>query len=253
MEYTVNRLAQVSGVSKRTLRYYDEIGLLRPERVNPNGYRIYGQMQVDLLQQILFYRELGLPLEEIREIVKNPGFDREKALEEHLTALLQKKRQTEILIYNVRKTLDSMKGRAIMSDKEKFEGFKRDLIKENEEKYGREVRDAYGEEAVEASNRKLAGMSKEEWKKQEDLSGEIMETLKAAMAEGDPAGKIAQKACDLHRQWLCMFWSDSAYSREAHRGMGEMYAADERFKAYYDRIQDGAAEFLRDALNIYCS
>lgn len=253
MEYTVNRLAQVSGVSKRTLRYYDEIGLLRPERVNPNGYRIYGQMQVDLLQQILFYRELGLPLEEIREIVKNPGFDREKALEEHLTALLQKKRQTEILIYNVRKTLDSMKGRAIMGDKEKFEGFKRDLIKENEEKYGREVRDAYGEEAVEASNRKLAGMSKEEWKKQEDLSGEIMETLKAAMAEGDPAGKIAQKACDLHRQWLCMFWSDSAYSREAHRGMGEMYAADERFKAYYDRIQDGAAEFLRDALNIYCS
>lgn len=253
MEYTVNRLAQVSGVSKRTLRYYDEIGLLRPERVNPNGYRIYGQMQVDLLQQILFYRELGLPLEEIREIVKNPGFDREKALEEHLTALLQKKRQTEILIYNVRKTLDSMKGRAIMSDKEKFEGFKRDLIKENEEKYGREVREAYGEEAVEASNRKLAGMSKEEWKKQEDLSGEIMETLKAAMAEGDPAGKAAQKACDLHRQWLCMFWSDSAYSREAHRGMGEMYAADERFKAYYDRIQDGAAEFLRDALNIYCS
>lgn len=253
MEYTVNRLAQVSGVSKRTLRYYDEIGLLRPERVNPNGYRIYGQMQVDLLQQILFYRELGLPLEEIREIVKNPGFDREKALEEHLTALLQKKRQTEFLIYNVRKTLDSMKGRAIMSDKEKFEGFKRDLIKENEEKYGREVREAYGEEAVEASNRKLAGMSKEEWKKQEDLSGEIMETLKAAMAEGDPAGKIAQKACDLHRQWLCMFWSDSAYSREAHRGMGEMYAADERFKAYYDRIQDGAAEFLRDALNIYCS
>ena len=148
MEYTVNRLAQISGVSKRTLRYYDEIGLLRPERVNPNGYRIYGQMQVDLLQQILFYRELGLPLEEIREIIKNPGFDREKALEDHLTALLQKKRQTEILISNVKKTLDSMKGRAMMSDEEKFEGFKRDLIKENEEKYGREVRKAYGEDAV---------------------------------------------------------------------------------------------------------
>lgn len=253
MEYTVNQLAQVSGVSRRTLRYYDEIGLLRPERVNPNGYRIYGQMQVDLLQQILFYRELGLPLEEIREIMKNPGFDREKALEEHLTALLQKKRQTEILISNVRKTLDSMKGRAIMSDKEKFEGFKRDLIKENEEKYGREVREAYGEEAVEASNRKLAGMSQEEWKKQENLSREIKETLKAAMAEKDPAGKTAQKACDLHRQWLCMFWGDGVYSKEAHRGMGEMYAADVRFKAYYDQIQDGAAVFFRDALNIYCS
>ena len=253
MEYTVNRLAQISGVSKRTLRYYDEIGLLRPERVNPNGYRIYGQMQVDLLQQILFYRELGLPLEEIREIIKNPGFDREKALEDHLTALLQKKRQTEILISNVKKTLDSMKGRAMMSDEEKFEGFKRDLIKENEENYGREVRKAYGEDAVDASNERLAGMSREEWNRQEELSKEILETLKAAMEDGSPAGETAQKACDLHRQWLCMFWGDGAYSREAHREMGEMYAADERFKAYYDKVQDGAAEFLRDALNIYCS
>ena len=253
MEYTVNQLAQISGVSKRTLRYYDEIGLLRPERVNPNGYRIYGQMQVDLLQQILFYRELGLPLEEIREIIKNPGFDREKALEDHLTVKKKKKRQTEILISNVRKTLESMKGRTMMSDKEKFEGFKRDLIKENEEKYGREVREAYGEDAVEASNRRLAGMSQEDWTKQEELSQEILDTLKAAMEIGDPAGELAQKACGLHRQWLCMFWGDGAYTREAHRGMGEMYVADQRFKAYYDKVQDGAAEFFRDALNIYCS
>ena len=210
-------------------------------------------MQVDLLQQILFYRELGLPLEEIREIIKNPGFDREKALEDHLTVLLQKKRQTEILISNVRKTLESMKGRTMMSDKEKFEGFKRDLIKENEEKYGREVREAYGEDAVEASNRRLAGMSQEDWTKQEELSREILNTLKAAMEIGDPAGELAQKACGLHRQWLCMFWGDGAYTREAHRGMGEMYVADQRFKAYYDKVQDGAAEFFRDALNIYCS
>ncbi len=247
MEYTVNRLAQISGVSKRTLRYYDEIGLLRPERVNPNGYRIYGQMQVDLLQQILFYRELGLPLEEIREIIKNPGFDREKALEDHLTALLQKKRQTEIL--HIKCKEDSgfyQKGRAMMSDEEKFEGFKRDLIKENEEKYGREVRKAYGEDAVDASDERLAGMSREEWNRQEELSKEILETLKAAMEDGSPAGETAQKACDLHRQWLCMFWGDGAYSREAHREMGEMYAADERFKAYYDKVQDGAAEFLAE-------
>ena len=91
MEYTVNRLAQISGVSKRTLRYYDEIGLLRPERVNQNGYRIYGQMQVDLLQQILFYRELGLPLEEIREIIKNPGFDRERLWRTILQPFCRKK------------------------------------------------------------------------------------------------------------------------------------------------------------------
>ncbi|WP_374971906.1 TipAS antibiotic-recognition domain-containing protein [Blautia producta] len=141
----------------------------------------------------------------------------------------------------------------MMSDKEKFEGFKRDLIKENEEKYGREVREAYGEDAVEASNRRLAGMSQEDWTKQEELSREILDTLKAAMEIGDPAGELAQKACGLHRQWLCMFWGDGAYTREAHRGMGEMYVADQRFKAYYDKVQDGAAEFFCDALNIYCS
>lgn len=83
--------------------------------------------------------------------------------------------------------------------------------------------------------------------------GEILDTLKAAMEEGGPAGETAQKACDLHRQWLCMFWGEEAYSKEAHKGMGEMYAADERFKAYYDKVLDGASEFFRDALNIYCS
>ena len=91
MEYTVNRLAQISGVSKRTLRYYDEIGLLRPERVNPNGYRIYGQMQVDLLQQILFYRELGLPLEEIREIIKIPDLTGKRLWRTILQSFCRKK------------------------------------------------------------------------------------------------------------------------------------------------------------------
>ena len=96
-------------------------------------------------------------------------------------------------------------------------------------------------------------MSQEDWTKQEELSREILNTLKAAMEIGDPAGELAQKACGLHRQWLCMCWGDGAYTREAHRGMGEMYVADQRFKAYYDKVQDGAAEFFRDALNIYCS
>ena len=96
-------------------------------------------------------------------------------------------------------------------------------------------------------------MSQEDWTKQEELSREILNTLKAAMEIGDPAGELAQKACGLHRQWLCMFSGDGADTREAHRGMGEMYVADQRFKAYYDKVQDGAAEFFRDALNIYCS
>jgi DNA-binding transcriptional MerR regulator len=103
MEYTVNELATISGVSVRTLHYYDEIGLLQPMRVAKNGYRLYGQKEVDLLQQILFYRELGVPLKKINEILSTTNYDREEELEKQLAALLQRKSQLEDLIANVKK------------------------------------------------------------------------------------------------------------------------------------------------------
>ncbi len=139
-----------------------------------------------------------------------------------------------------------------MSDNEKFEGFKQKLIDENEQQYGAEIREKYGEELVSGSNAKLKNMTKEQYNKAESLSAEISETLKAAMSEGDPKSELAQKACDLHRQWLQIYWPDGMYSKEAHMGLGEMYLADERFKAYYDGIEAGCAEFLRDALFVYC-
>ena len=252
MEYTVSQLARISGVSSRTLRYYDEIELLKPQKINSSGYRIYGQAQVNTLQQILFYRELDIGLDEIKEILSVPDFDLEKALEEHLIHLQQRKRRIDLLIGNVNKTISSLKGENMMDDKEKFQGFKKNLVDENEGKYGDEVRQKYGNEAVDDSNAKLMGMTKEQWIKQETLSKEINEALKHAVEIGDPAGEVAQKACDLHRQWICMFWKDGMYSKEAHKSLGEMYVADERFKAYYDEIEDGAAELLSEALNIYC-
>ena len=90
MEYTVSQLAKLSGVSPRTLRYYDQIGLLKPDRINSPGYRIYGKEQVDMLQQIIFYRELDVSIEEIKNIVQQPGFDQVTALENHFQNLKQK-------------------------------------------------------------------------------------------------------------------------------------------------------------------
>jgi len=252
MVYTVNKLSKLSGVTTRTLRYYDEIGLLKPERVGENGYRIYGQVQVDTLQQILFFRELGFALDEIKEIISSSDFDRKAALQHHLTSLLAKKHQIEALVENVSKTLSAMEGEAIMNDSEKFIGFKNKIIEENEKLYGNEVREKYGNEAVNASNAKLAGMSQEQWKMQNDLSNEIAEALKAAMEIGDPSCDAAQKACDLHRQWVSMFWKTGTYSKGAHLALAEMYVADERFKAYYEKIADGAAEFFLSAMKIYC-
>lgn len=140
-----------------------------------------------------------------------------------------------------------------MNDSEKFEGFKRKLVEDNEEEYGAEVRAAYGDDAVDASNAKLMGMTEEQYRAVQGTEQALFEALVAGMEEGDPAGDAAQKAADLHRQWLCAFWADGQYSPEAHKGIAEMYVADERFSAYYDKAAPGAAEFLRDAIKVYCA
>jgi hypothetical protein len=144
-----------------------------------------------------------------------------------------------------------MKGETIMTDTEKFEGFKQTLIDENEQKYGAEVREKYGDTAVNESNAKIKGLTQEQYDKSVQLSQEFEATLKAAFETGEPAGELAQKACDLHRQWLCVMYPK--YSKEYHRGLAEMYVADERFRANYDKLGEGCAEFLRDAINIYCA
>ncbi|HET7615392.1 MAG TPA: MerR family transcriptional regulator [Bacillales bacterium] len=249
MEYTVQKLGKLAGVSGRTLRYYDEIGLLKPARINSSGYRIYGRKEVDQLQQILFYRELGVGLEDIKAILASPDFDREAALKEHRAKLLGKRARLNDIIANVDKTILSMEGGIGMSDQEKFEGLKSRMIEENERKYGKEIREKYGEDAVEKSNAKVKNMTKEDHEAVTKLAKQVKETLAEAMASGDPAGEAAQKAADLHRQWLTFYWD--RYSKEAHAGLAQMYVDDERFKAYYDEIRPGAAEFLRDAVHVY--
>lgn len=249
MEYTVQRLAKLAGVSTRTLRYYDEIDLLKPARINSSGYRIYGGEEVDILQQILFYRELGVELKDIKEIITNPAFDRIGALKDHQEKLLAKRAQLDVLIANVNKTIASTEGRIHMSNKEKFAGFKKKMIDDNEKKYGQEIREKYGDETVDASNAKLMNMTEEQYEEMTQLSEEINKTLAAAMQTGDPAGELAQQAAESHKKWLMFHWKD--YSKEAHAGLAQMYVDDERFTAYYDQVQPGAAQFLRDAIHIY--
>jgi DNA-binding transcriptional MerR regulator len=249
MEYTVQKLSQLAGVSTRTLRYYDEINILSPARINSSGYRIYGEKEVDRLQQILFYREFEVSLEDIKKIINEPSFDRQEALKEHQQQLIEKRKQLDLLIANVEKTLAQTEGRSKMSDQEKFEGFKQKMVEDNEKTYGREIREKYGEETVNRSNDRLKNMTEEEYKEVKALEKSVKEALAAAFATGNPAGELAQKAADLHKQWLTYYWSD--YSKEAHVGLTNMYVQDERFRAYYDEEQPGMAEFLRDAVLFY--
>ena len=137
-----------------------------------------------------------------------------------------------------------------MSYKENFEYYKQTLIDENERKYGAEIREKYGNQAVDESNNRLKGLTQEQHDESERLRIELEETLIAAFESGDPAGEMAQRACDLHRQWLCIFYPN--YTKAYHQGLGEMYVTDERFKAYYEKLAPGCSEFLRDAIDIYC-
>ncbi len=237
MEYTIKKLAQLAGVSTRTLRYYDEIGILKPARINSSGYRIYGRKEVDRLQHILFYRELGVELDKIGEFVNNPAYDCISALQNHREKLLEKKKQLEQLINTIDKTIAANEGRIKMTDREKFEGFKQKILDENDKKYGEEIREKYGEDTVNQSYDKLMGMSEERYKEFEKLTELVLDTLKQAYKTENPAGELAQKAADLHRQWLSFSWP--SYSGEAHAGLAQMYVDDERFRAYYDKEQPG--------------
>ncbi|MDP4160278.1 MAG: MerR family transcriptional regulator [Bacillota bacterium] len=249
MEYTVQKLSQLAGISTRTLRYYDEIGILKPARINSSGYRIYGQTEINQLQQILFYRELGVSLETIKDLVTSPSFDGAKALREHRQKLLEKREQLDVLIANVDKTIALSEGRITMTDKEKFKGFKQKLVSNNEAQYGKEIRENYGDETVDRSNQKVLGMSQEQYEEVTRLEAEVLQTLQDAFKTDDPTSELAQKAADLHRQWLCYYWD--SYTKEAHAGVAQMYVDDERFTAYYDAKQPGIAAFLRDAVLVY--
>ena len=139
MVYTISELAQMATLSARTLRYYDEIGLLKPQALTAAGYRLYSEKEVDRLQQILLYREMGLPLEAIQKILDEPDFDRREALQRHLAHLEAEKSRLEKLMNNVLKSLQVEEGKAIMGDQEKFLGFKEQWAEENEVRFGEEL------------------------------------------------------------------------------------------------------------------
>ncbi|WP_445509472.1 MerR family transcriptional regulator [Rossellomorea marisflavi] len=249
MEYTIKKLSDLAGVSTRTLRYYDEIGLLTPSRINSSGYRIYGRVEVDRLQQIMFYREMGMELEGIKLILDDPDFDSVGALKEHRSRLVEKKERLLMLIRNVDQTLEDKGGGATMSDREKFEGFKKRLVDINEKEYGKEIREKYGDESIDASNQQLLSMDKVTYEETKHLEEQMIALLKIAHEKGDATGEEAQEAAQLHKEWITRQWGH--YNREAHKGLVQMYVDDERFRSYYDKYQNGMAEFLRDAVGHY--
>lgn len=248
MEYSIRELADLAGVTTRTLRWYDQIGLLKPCRIAENGYRCYGPAEVDRLQDILYFRALGVELARIKECLNDPSFDRSTALKTHLAALEKERDRLSELIRSVWEMLKAEERNEAMSDEKKFEIFKRKTVEENEAKYGKEVRRKYGDQEADRANEAVMGMSREQYEDQTTLDEAIRGRLEAAVEAGlDPVSEEGREIARLHKQWLT--GTGMPYEVNRHKGIAELYVMDERFTAYYDRAVSGCARFLRDAVH----
>ena len=251
MEYTIGKLARLSGLTTRTLRYYDQIDLLKPSKIAENGYRIYTEKDVDRLQQVLFFRVLKVSPETIRGILDFPDYDALTVLETHKVTLTERKEQLEEIIANVGKTIAKMKGEYQMTDHEKFEGLKTKLLEENEEKYGKELMEKYGEKQLKKVNERFSALTQEEYEKAEKLAEDFTQALKEAAACGDPSCGSARESCSIHREWLTLYWGKSALTPIAHLNLADMYCSDTRFVESMEALAEGRAEFFRKALALY--
>lgn len=245
MKLHIREFAKLTGVSVRTLHYYDEIGLLKPSFVDEqNGYRYYDENTLCRMQEILFYRELQFSLKEIRMILSSPDYDKQNALAEQKHLLTLKKERLERLV----SALDgAMKGEKIsmdIFDNSEFEAKREEYAKEAKEKWGSTA--AYKESAV-----KTAGYSADKWNKVNSAMDELIAEFSECIRNGfAPDSKEAQ---ELVKRWQD-FITDNYYTctKEILAGLAEMYVSDERFMKNIDRHGDGTARFMSDAIKVYC-
>ncbi len=241
--YTVKQLSKLAGITPRTLHHYDEIGLLKPSRVGENGYRYYGEETVLRLQQILFYRELGLPLEDIKKIMGRRDFDVLGALYSHKEALQKQVTRLNRLIHTVDNTINHLKGNIIMSEKGLFAGFS----EEQQEQYVVEAEKMYDPETVRESNRKWKDYSPA--KKEAILTegNAIYTDMIAAMPKGASSPEV-QAIVERWRKHMDYFWTPNLDQLLA---LANGYNDDPRFKANFDKMHPQLAEFMREAVQIY--
>jgi DNA-binding transcriptional MerR regulator len=240
--YTVKKLADLAGVTVRTLHHYDQIGLLKPSSVGGNGYRHYGEAALYRLQQILFYRELEVPLDEIKRIIGRPDFDVLVALESHRTALQAEAQRVQKLIRTIDLTIRHLKGKASMSDNQLFRGFS----EEEQEKMAAEAEQQWGE-SVRGSNARWKQYPAEKKQRIMDEGNALYNDMIGAMAEGPSSTKVQAivKRWHDHMQY---FWSPNDEQLVA---LADGYNNDPRFLANFEAMQPGLAAFMREAVKIY--
>ncbi len=245
MNMHIKEFATLTGVSVRTLHYYDEIGILKPSFVDEqNGYRFYDESSLIKMQEILFYRELDFPLKEIGIILSSPDYDKEIALKEQKHLLTLKKERLERLISALDKAMKGEKVTMNVFDNSEFLAKRNEYAKEAEEKWGNT--DAYKE-----SEEKTKGYDAQKWNDVNSAMNGIIAQF--AQCKNDGFTPDSEEAQTLVKKWQD-FITENHYNctKEILFGLGEMYVADERFKANIDKHGNGTAQFMCDAIRIYC-
>ncbi len=248
--YTVKQLAVLSGVSVRTLHHYDEIGLLKPARVGANGYRYYGRDELLRLQQVLFHRELGLPLDEISRLLDAPGFDRVEALKAWKVKLLADAKRYRRLARTIDETLAALNGETEMNDKKIYQGFEPEKQAEYEDwlvkRHGKGTR-----QAIDESKRRMAERPRAEFERSQAEYQSIEDGLANAVLKGSPADSApAQALVKRHHAWVGDMWGRTP-SRDAYVGLSQTYAAHPDFVARFEAKAPGLTEYLGQAIKVF--
>jgi DNA-binding transcriptional MerR regulator len=244
MAYTVGEVAKLAHVSVRTLHHYDEAGLLRPWERSEAGYRLYTLEDLERLQQVLFYKELGFTLDEIRGLMDDPSFDRQEALGIQRELIAEQAMRLEAMLGLIDRTLASLEGGIRMTKEEMFEVFGDfDPVQ-----YEDEAKQRWGDtDAYRESARRTARYTKQDWARFKAESDDINATVVALMDAGVPADDPrAMDAVDRHRMQIDTWFYPC--SLEMHSNLGKMYIADPRFTANYEKIRAGMAQYVHDAI-----
>ena len=236
----VKEVSQLVGVSIRTLHHYDEIGLLKPDQLTAAGYRQYSPQNLQTLQHILFFKELGFSLKHIKEMIQSATFDTFDAFELQRKSLIVKRGQYDKMIATIEHTIAHLKGEKTMSAKEQFAGLQWD-----HNPYEQEARDKWGNESVDQSNKKLNSFSKE----QQQAISEQWEQLYEQLASRIGTAVDSLETQQLTAEWFHMLNNNfGTYSYDAFIGLGQMYVMDERFTKNIDRYGSGLAQYMCEAM-----
>ena len=248
--YKIKEVSELAGVSIRTLHYYDQIGLLKPAYIEENGYRLYDEDNLVRLHQILFFKEMDLPLGSIKNILDDPQFNQLDALMNHKKVLVEKRKRLENIIQSIDQAVVMVKGGREMSKKEMFEPFDMSKVEAHQEKYWKEVKEKYeGSEPFQQSQNKISSYHAGDWEAIEKERQHIYQSL-ANLMDRDPADSEVQQVVYEWRMLITKHFYDC--TPEIFKGLGEMYIADQRFTDNIDQTRPGLAQYLHDAIQIYC-